>query len=306
MSAVENTLAATTFIAFARNYMVEVGGKQMSLWDAYEKSNTGGDFSKLEDPVGEDVILDFQMKLGRLQRHMQGSYGSLDKTLMSRVWYMAAVEWMRKWLVSTIDRLYGKERFNTETGEVFEGYYRTVGRLLKQATKDMVEFKQLNNKQWNNLSPDEINAVRFVRTQMGMIALVKFIIWGLQGDDDDIEEMPAYQAWMLHSLYKGNREFQALVAPWGADELLAIVKNPVPQLLPFYEPAVKVFKNIDYDPFDDEPFFVRYKTDTANSVGEFKEGDLKMYYTALSTLGLKQSKIDPTIAYENLKAINLR
>lgn len=324
----ETTLASTTYIAVAKSHFIknDAGelilnkeGKPINVLDAYT-INSRGDAVVREDLYDSNGNITswsdydyskFRGYVQRTKRDIDGAYGSLDKSIVQRLWWGSAIFWMKKFLVPHFENMYSQKRYNFEEGTHIEGYWRnTLFSII-----DLFGYMGAHDvSTWNPIGirdayrdyllPEQKDAMRQAGMQVSLLMtfiLITSLVFGYDDEDEErFKKMKSnYMAtnWALYGMLKGRTEAESLVFPFGLDELSKLVKNPAPQLIPYYRETLKLVKNIS-------PYDALFKED-AYLFDRYKSGNRKGNVKALVDLykgfgGISDSKKGPTDA---IKAI---
>ena len=317
----ELMLGSTTFLATAKSHyikndkgeiIVDGSGKKLNVMDAYVV-NSAGQLVLREDLFdsngnattwSEFDLNRFRGYLQRTRRDIDGAYGSLDKSLLQRYWFGAALFWMKKFLVPFFENMYSKKRFNFEEGTHIEGFWRTTLFTLPDI---LAYIKASDTTTWNTigglkeyLTNDQKDAYRQAGTQVGVVitlAAIIMLVFGYDDEDEDrfkkMENRNVLINWLLYGMLKGSAEAESLIFPFGLDEAGKFLKNPVPQLVPYYSETMKLMGDFN-SPFSKDPMLDRYKS------GENK-GDIKAVTDLFKMMGYTNSKASPEKAIKGLE-----
>jgi len=190
-----------TALAMAMNYeMLDANGNKTNLWDALEVRVDENGVGHLEikegytKPDGSKFSMNdefkFQTRAKSVNQDMHGIYNYEDRNALQRTALGRMAMMYRKWIKPAINRRYGHARKNFDTGTVKEGYYRTLGRFIKQVYHDvkMGEFTlvamgdKITKEERKNLVRAFVELGHLAFFSLGF-ALLKGFKGG--GDDDD-------------------------------------------------------------------------------------------------------------------------
>lgn len=234
-----------TFIAMALRYKLidtKNNNSEISLWDALEttevvpgkpeygmkliikdgvvKKKDGTEFSE------RDIQM-FSDKVGDVNRHLFGVYNDEDSVMARRRLWGRFIMQYRDWIPTQFRYRFGGMTSNLDTGEKFEGYYRTtlkfiyeVGKELKNGDKSIKQiFRELEDFQKAN-----IKKATFEIAQYGILcALIAFLLGGSKDKD---------RSWLKKTLsalaLRERTELGAVAAsPRMFSEIFNIVKSPI-------------------------------------------------------------------------------
>lgn len=310
-NAAEYTLTTTTFIAFARNYIVQVNGRPTALIDAFEvidgrlKPKQGFEFT---DEIRNDV----SNKVSLLNRDINGNYGLLDKTLIEREWLGRAIFWMKKFFIPMFMARWGVRRYSYEEGGIIEGYYTSIIRqLVWELGRDVFKDPRNLTMFWDSRS--EVDKAQFKRAsvEIGMLLVLSALIamaFDFDEEDPNRWKKAKKRSWFYQSLLsavlKLNSEAETFVFPFGIDELTRIRKNFLQEIVPMFDQIWAILYK-DWNPildWVDEGPLVKYKRDYRHH----EKGDYKIISDGLKLIGLSNSKFDPIQAAQNIELSKLR
>jgi hypothetical protein len=306
-NSVEWELSASTFYAMATSYKVNYRGKQVTMWDMFEKKN-----GRLETvPMTTEENAAFVQEMDRFikllsaaNREINGNYASLDQTLIQRFWLGRAVFFLKKFIVPFFEVRYSKRRYSNEYETYVEGYYLTATKMLYNSIKLFMQNKDLDSLTflYETGSDQEKQALKSFVMEVAILAILA-IVTKMMYDEDDEERFQElkkssylYQVLTFTAL-KTKSEMKTFFFPFGVDELDRLKRNAFTEIFPFLSQAVDLIKTIDFEDFELET----YKRDT----GFAEKGDLKFTHQLMKMIGLNPGKnVDPIQAIKNLEAIN--
>ena len=170
----EHWMQNRTSLALAFNYkMKDKNGKLTNLWDAMEvvyndpnDHNLGARLQVKEGYTKEDGtkfteedIYYFTRKSAAINEKMHGIYNKEDMPAIQSLAVGRLAMLYRKWMRPSWNRRFRKGTYNFDTQVWEEGYYRTLGRFLKQVYKDLrageialiSEYKKLSDEEKHNV-----------------------------------------------------------------------------------------------------------------------------------------------------------
>jgi len=188
----EHQIQLTGFLALMNATKVKLkDGKEISLFDAYEKNEKG--FYKLrEDAIWTEKDNDkFTRTLHGISKDLNGNYAKFDKGMAQRYWLGKLALQYRKYLYPAWRSRFSSKRFDVERETEIEGYYRT---FAKKFFQDLTEFKFNTLKFMVNQKPyskEEAYAVR--KTLFDVALMIGFIVLAqalnnMEAPDDEDEK----------------------------------------------------------------------------------------------------------------------
>ena len=131
-------LQMSLFVAMMKAKKVKQGDKMISLYDAFEKTNTG--IPKLKDGVEftMDDVKNFSSKIHAVNKKLNGSYAKFDKMLIEKYSIGRLLAFMKKFFFPLMVNRLGKRRLDIEEGQLVEGHYRT---FYNTVIKDLWEYR---------------------------------------------------------------------------------------------------------------------------------------------------------------------
>lgn len=171
------------------------------------------------------VVNAFSRKASEINHRLHGVYNNEDMSAFQQHAIGRLCMIFRKWLVPSIERRYAKQNYNFDMQDWTEGYYRTLGRLIKDVRRNRLHVAE----EWSNLSDQEKQNVRRAGRELATFALIlgslAFIRWK-DGDDDDDDDTWLESA-LKWNLYRLRTELGAILpTPYLFSESLKILKMP--------------------------------------------------------------------------------
>lgn len=220
-------------------------GKEISLWEAFDKVNVGTStfpsyrlkmkegitkvgsdeygslFKKSEDDksLTEKDINRFINRQNFLNKRLHGIYNDVDKSAIQQYALGRMAIMFRKFIKPGWNRRFAKLTYNEE-GEIYtEGNYNTTFRFMKGLAKDLAQAKFSLIKNFDNLNQGEkANVLRSLTEVAYMIAAVTLgaVLSNLADDDEDnwALNLAAYEAYRLYSelrFFSSINEFQRIL-----------------------------------------------------------------------------------------------
>ena len=224
-----------TAIAMAMRQRVIVPGKgEMSLWEALEivDSQYGQGLKQMilpkdtTDLEGKKFNLSqWSRKVLDVNQKLFGIYNDDDANAANRVIMGRLLQQYRKWIKPQYNKRFQAAQQNLALGQVEEGYYRTLARLVKEVVRGQVQLSALSNELTDH---EKANLKRCLVEFIQWLAVYGLVNWVDWPDDKN-------RPWaMKYAEYAATRlahELGGLApSPTLVDEMLKNVKNPVPSI----------------------------------------------------------------------------
>jgi len=267
--------------------------KEIPMYQAYEKDSAGK--IKLKEGVVLNgkadssglVDFDFQNRLHALNKRMFGVYNSFDKPSLERFWYGKLLLMYKKHVVPGFKRRYKGISRDEELGDITEGYYNTIFRLLGTEAKEL--GKSILGKDSTLTSMEKQNAKKALRDILWVITSGTFIILlqaMMEGADDDEKaalRYPLFLSMRLNAdlgLYGTPGDPQNFALP-NLQETLRLAKNPSP-IFGTLDKTLKLVNQL-FQPFE------TYDHDS----GIWSKGDNKAIADLLKLWGVTGANFNP-------------
>lgn len=266
----EHQMQMRTALAIAHSTKVFVDGVETNLWDAYEAKDgklvPKGNITKTKegDKFTEADENKYVFKVHRLNQKLHGIYNLKDRALMQRSAGGRLMMMFRKYLVPSLNRRYGKKKYDFLLDSEVEGMYITFKDFSWALIKDLKNGQLNLASNWDNLTPHQRSNMIRTMIEVGYLVAVGLFIAMIGAIDDDDEE----RLWVLNTLaLQVNRLFTELGAytPLTAPtELMRIMKSPAAGVSSI-QPLVKIVTQT-FDPWsfldDERDFISKYSTGT--------------------------------------------
>ena len=194
-------LYSRTAIAMALRKKVLLNGEEISFWEALETQPIDpehpeyGNKLVLKEGVtnidGTEInradFFKFKSNIANINKHLFGIYNEEDSINARRVIWGRFLMQYRDWIPTAFIYRAASKRFSLEGGREMEGYYRTLGRFMKDCAMELKNGGMTIPQVWHELSKHEKrNIVRCITelTQYGIIALILPLLFGKGGDRD--------------------------------------------------------------------------------------------------------------------------
>ena len=231
----EHQMQMRTALAIANKKKVYLKGSEISLFKAYEDKK--GKLTLKEGvtqdkegkvPVDSDFEFKYLSQVQRLNQKLHGIYNLNDRAALQRYAAGRIVLMFSKYLVPSINRRYGKKKFDYMLDTEAEGMYNTFNKFMWNIAKDLTKMQFNAKTHWKDLSNSQkANVVRTTTEMSQMLALLVLIGFISDMGDDDEEKSWAWNMMALQT----NRLFTELSAyqfPTIFSEGIKKTKNPAP------------------------------------------------------------------------------
>lgn len=163
---------------------------------------------------------------------LNGAFSADDKGAIHRRAVLRLVMQFRQWMPAHYSRRFAAEHYVAALDQRVEGYWRTVGRIMQQATKEIAQGKLNFARMFETLSDHEKANVKRALTEVGMFAFLSAII-RLCGRVKDRD-----RSWLDKMfLYQLNRMKLELGASFPGlqmfDNMMSILQSPTASLNTF-------------------------------------------------------------------------
>jgi hypothetical protein len=168
----EHMVQTTQMIAAMKHVKVmdTIAGKEVSLYDAYEKGGDG--YIKVRDGVkwDEQKDNDFRGLVQSINKD-RGNYSEFDKAGISRLWWGKMLIMFRRHIFNGIKSRWGSEYVDYERGGATQGYYRSFITTLAS------EFNELRlNGKFRKMTDTEAYNFKKTLADVGMFALLATVL----------------------------------------------------------------------------------------------------------------------------------
>lgn len=202
-SAGEFLLQMNTFLAIAHHHKVKnfQTGEEKTLLDIFEilpidENNPDAgvtvqinqEYRNLDGSEITDNQVDMLSRRARvLNNRMHGIYNEVDKNLFQQYAVGRMVMMFRKYLKPALNRRFQSKTYIKDLDSVEEGYYRTTVKFLWNIIKEIKTGKIAIAATWDNLEEFEKSNIRKAMFEMGVAAILSFVLTAIDWEDDDDE-----------------------------------------------------------------------------------------------------------------------
>jgi len=208
----------------------DLKAKNGTLYDAYEVEKKDGkktgrliikpEFKEQVTPRLENVV---HNRINHITHISDGTISKEDKGSLSRSIWGDLVLMHRGWVISGIDNRLKSRGMNYENEEMEVGYYRAMGKFLREFARKEESGVRAKMAAWDKLTPIERLGVKKTLLDLAVMNAVAVLaaMINLAADEDD-------EDWKLNYLaYQSNRILLEAKAFWSPKEFLEIMDEPV-------------------------------------------------------------------------------
>lgn len=180
----------------------KVWNSSVSLYDTLEVKDGVIDFKDIPQNIIDVYFLQTQNAISQMSQMMTDT----DKGTMYRNALVSVVGTNMSWLMLQIDKMFGGDIYNYESGQYQSGYYNSLqftGEIALTAIKDTIksiikgklnysEYRDLMDTAINPYSEVKVRNAKRIGLQMAIItsfALLAYLLVGLALDDEDDEQL---------------------------------------------------------------------------------------------------------------------
>jgi hypothetical protein len=245
---------------------VKQNGKEITLWEAYEKDENGKLRLKQGVEFTDQQRSAFVDKLHSINKGMFGVYNKFDTPAAKRTAQGRMLLLFRSFLYAYWKRRFSPNRIDVESGLEVEGYYSTFFQVMTRRFKDLAfllgkDVETLTDVQKANVRR-ALAEITIALTLAALAAVLRSM-----DDDDDEEKSWAYNA-LIYEIVRAKSEAMALIPILGTRDMLRTFSTPsiatttiqqfsdiVGQLI--YDPAGTYDKNYDFADKGDNKAWVK-------------------------------------------------
>lgn len=233
----ESLIHIVNMYAMLDHIKVLKDGKKISLYQAIEVAEPESKNSHLvlKDGVTDlegnpidinsDFIMQAKKKIRYINQNTHGSMNTEDKGLIQRRIAGRAVMNFRQWMVEHYSRRYRGRHWDGTVNDFVEGYWVTVGKMIRDYVKDFTGFVSSARAVWGNLDDNQKNNVMRALSEVSILASLVLLSQAL-GDPTDHKKEWWYRMW-IYQVKRLILDERASV-PWGIPgEAKTIIQSPV-------------------------------------------------------------------------------
>jgi len=195
----------------------------VSIWDALDEEGNLSDKYESEGKKGDDVILDFVLKIKEVNEEIHGDYN--NPHLAKTTWHGKALTMFKTWIGMFVDSRFGTKRKSYVLGYEKEGFYSNVFKQLKDVN---FKFWELHKKFKNGeLTELDIVSIRRLTAEIGMSVSLMLIVAALKNlacDEDDCSEAHWTANLAINILNRTGQDMSSTLSPSG---VYGLIKNPM-------------------------------------------------------------------------------
>lgn len=262
----EHQMQMKTAIAIAHDTKVLVDGKEMNLWEAYDAVNgklvakgkitnlDGSDFNARSENK-------YVNKVHRLNQKLHGIYNLRDRSIIQRHALGRLAMMFRKYLLPSLNRRYGKAKFDYMLDQEVEGMYTSAFKFMGSLISDLrqgqfnyaASYDKLSDHQKANMKRTLVEVSTLFGLMITAAALASF------ADDDD------EKSWALNFLALSvNRLYTELGAnvPFTLPkEMMKLVESPAAGMSTIKSVIALSYDSVNWSSIiNDKEFFPTYQS----------------------------------------------
>ena len=233
---------------------VYLNGEKISLFDAFEVSDTEDGNAKLElkqgvtdengNPITEEYIHKIRKILRGLNHTTHGAMNAEDKGLIHQYWWGRGIMNFRQWMVGHYSRRFRGRHWDSDFQMYREGYWTSLYKgLLNGDTKDawknkqklqavgmfmkdLMTFMLRSEAQWHNLDDMQKYNIKRVRAELLMYVILSGLGFALGEPDDHKKEF--WRRWWIYQTKRALLDTQASMPhPKMLSNMLTIFQSPM-------------------------------------------------------------------------------
>lgn len=229
INAGEHAIQSQTMIALLEAIVpLDKDGKTIpglpTMFEAFKKTN--GKF-ELDDRVanfGDSEQKEFTRQLQFVIRYINGNYANNTKVGWQTHAGWRLIGSMRKWIVPTMYRRYGKKQYNRFANDEIEGFYRTTGRYLNNLRKSLLGIEmEVGAADWDNLSDTEKGNIKKTIVEVGEFVFflaASSILYTLATQDKKKGKANTALLFLAYQAYRMRKELTFYINPVSAMQIL--------------------------------------------------------------------------------------
>lgn len=233
-----------TALAMAMRYKLidtKNNNKGISLWDALEttevvpgKPSYGKKLVIKDGVVKKDGtefsskdIQEFTDRVGDVNRHLFGVYNDEDSIMARRRMWGRFLMQYRDWIPTQFRYRFGAMTTNLDTGEKFEGYYRTTGKFIWEVCKELNKGGKTLTQVFDQLEDFQKANIKRAVTELAQYGLVCLLAMLLTSGSKE-KDRSWFKKAMAALVLRERTELGAVALSWRMpNELINIVKSPI-------------------------------------------------------------------------------
>lgn len=227
--------------------LTDSAGNEISLWDALEVKyyDANGNLTDTNQGYGATLELKagvknqdgsdidgsamsaFAEKFKGLNQRLFGVYNKEDANALQTTIVGSMVMMYRKYLISQLDRRYGKQKYDPMLEQETEGFYRTFWRYLKGVVASAKETGIMSALTWDNMSEYERSNIRRALSELStMLAMSLFSAFVVKPGDWDKKASPWLKRMIAYQSTRVRTEISALLPTGVGGDAFQIIKSP--------------------------------------------------------------------------------
>lgn len=237
----EHYLHTRTLFTMLDTYKVLHNGKEISLFDAFEVDKVTNDTGqvltaklKLKDGVTkkdgstitEQDLIDFKLKVGKINQAMNGAFNNDDKGSIHRYALGRLAMQFRQWMPAHYNRRFAGEYYDAAMDQWREGYYRTLGKFALNIFNDLRKAKFQIATHYSELSSHEKANLRRALSEIVLFYTLALLI-SFMGPEKDRKGIWG-ERMLIYNLKRMKLETGAAapISPDFMDNIWTILQSP--------------------------------------------------------------------------------
>lgn len=235
LGAGDHYLRARVAIAMANNTKLkDASGNDISLWDALEtvpidpnKPNGGAKLALKEGVTKADGsafetrdYFTLSRRYGRIIQRVVGNANEGDRAMAKQYILGKLGMQFRNFMIPNWNVRFQKSTYDVGLGAETEGYYRTTGRIVLNALKELREGRALSMMNLTDLEKANLKRATADLGQFTLVVLAFNLLFHGWKDDDN----PWHKRFILYQLRRMQTELGAMLTP---KEALNILRSPI-------------------------------------------------------------------------------
>jgi hypothetical protein len=307
----QNSMTPAEFSKAKAEALKEFNDLKDSLLDIFEMKDgqiAVKDQFKDVFEIGGKQFSDVVANLHALQKRLNGSYASFDKSWAEKTSIGRMMFFFRKYVIPLAVNRWGEMRTNYESMTLEQGFYLTFTQTMLQ---DLIKFRFNIIQNWNNYSDSEKRAIKKTLADMGVVIAIWTMYSLLLGWDDDDEDRFkklkekgwGHQALLFVLLKTRSETEQFLPLPgYGLNEIQRIYSNPsliFNEVTRYIDIAGLLVDHAqDVVGINDDNLYYKSKIDDS---GLRDKGDSKLFAKTMGILGYTGRSFNPADAVKSFE-----
>lgn len=177
-----------------KNMVLDDSGKEVPIIEAFEtqKDEYGGTKLAIKkgytlkdgSAITEEHINKLKRRIAYVNKSMHGAFGTADKGMIHRYAVGRLIMNFRQWMPAHYQRRFRGEHYDTDLGELREGYYVSMFKFLNGCASELKSGKFDLAANWNNLTEMQKYNVKRTIAEVAIMAALTAMV-ALLGNEKD-------------------------------------------------------------------------------------------------------------------------